>query len=493
MRPYLVMQWGSPNNSQCAVYSNQNGNLTKIGNDFGTKYGVTSTSTNNVTPINNRAIHWNGSIWCVDGNNEVWKYDIANSGVWGKAYDIVNANATDRYWRTGFYPLLKNGEPIIAAFFNSTTVDAARAVIVDISGNFRETAYTSVGGSQIQNADRPGFTSDLIVNNRVYGFVNGSFIISFDPENETFTSISLPGADAQYGTPGMCVHQGEVYLAYADASSSPADRVMLSRLEGSIINELGLITDIQGNSNYWHNWALFSDDEFIYLLKRQEAGAYDGFTCTKVKVDPTGLSTWDITSTVPTPFRAGTVNTSNIADRVGYYIDQETIINGKPQIIIQYTPDTDSDPIKSTNLYEFSATGVWSFLGAGSDNVGTSHSYGGDGGGHRSFSASGEYDVILGLNKINRTTIDVDMWIKGAPTGVQGVVVDVKFSTDGKLPHTACFIDSILEGPGYASGNYHIAGLPTDGTKTTFRWRANQQGVVPGDFPKLVARAADWS
>jgi len=37
MRPYLVMQWGSPSNAQCAVYANQNGSLTKIGSDFGTK------------------------------------------------------------------------------------------------------------------------------------------------------------------------------------------------------------------------------------------------------------------------------------------------------------------------------------------------------------------------------------------------------------------------------------------------------------------------
>ena len=488
MRPILSMKYNNQGlgGGKCEVWINNNGTLTKLGDSFG--YAPESRDGRyEGIGFMNRVAHWRNALWCQD-RYTLYQYPI-DSGFWRSKGSLGSVPSYARKFRTGLFPVQIGGEPHLVGLNNAQDADGARAVIVDEDenvtfGEIRSYAY-------ITDQQDPGFIHPTVFNNKIYGILRYNLIMSYDPNTDTYEQIWYYGADhTDYPrAAGMCAHDGNLYILYRKSSDGS---LTLGRIDGTTVTSMhtGETTFASDQEDIY--MLLFSHGDYMYGLARMDHASYDGWRCYRYEVTPTGIVRTNHDNLVPELVRYGISNSSTTSDCWSYYTSQE---DGEEEITIQLQRyRTITSPL-SVNYYSFSPSSTWEFLGAGSTFWSVAHSCGGYGGGTGSFAGSGEYNIELGVNSINTTTIDIDFYVHGPATGIYGpAVADFKFSTvKGDIADRQCTIDSVIDGPGVASGLYHITGLNTDGSKNTFRWRAGADGVGAGKSVKLVGRIANWS
>ena len=212
------------------------------------------------------------------------------------------------------------------------------------------------------------------------------------------------------------------------------------------------------------------------------------------KMDSTGITELHYSNPeIPTSWREGQAgNSSSDYDRIAIYKNIEDTPGGTPEIYVIYMNNGGEAESNPVNIYRWRGYDQeLDFIGSVGEGLTWSWVHDGVGGGQYTFAASGEYTVNTTLNSVNQTTIDLNAWVYGAPTGVNGVIAEWYYSKVGGVPDQRCTMQSVISGPGWMSGNY-VAGLNTDGGLNVVRWNAAADGIRPNDRLTVVGRVFSW-
>lgn len=458
-RPKLHVRYRDGTEPQAAVFQEIEGVVTQLGDDFGS-----SDPANAFSFVTNGAIHFQDRIYAYN-NDRIWEYVPASgaAAAWTPVYAYASPDSSTGH-RTGFFPVLKDGEPHLVAMYRVSSTNC-RGVFISSSGTFSETSNKTYTDGR--------FGTPLVFQNQLYWNLDGRHNF-FDPDGETVSVGSVWSTDgAGESQAVMMVFEGNLYGMQANLNLA-ANTYKIHQIQGTAVSELfdfGISNfSFQGGTG---KNAAFTDGINLYHIGHLNAA--DGWELARVDlVQEDGV---DLSDRLPLGMQGGS---SSQNGRVWIYNDIE---DGNNEIVMAWSDDdNDSDGV---NFYRWDGESTgFTFLGsAGASSWAIVNDT--QGGGHRTFAASGELSPQLtGFSTIG-TSVQLNYKIFG--DNEDDVAVEWKFDRLGEQPQIQCSLSNPSQGS--LSGNF-VTGLTADGSGVySVRWLAGSQGVQPGDFPTIVPRA----
>lgn len=484
-RPLLMQRWRSSSTSELGVFRWINGSLTQIGGDFGVNHAAT---TNEERRAYNRVIQWQNDLWC-PGNENFWKYDVANSGSWsvlGLSYatGVAPRTLSANWGRQGaVMPMEIGGEPYLVT---PVVVDGGDHcfIRIDVSGvmHFPDSA---VGDSTFHDDVTDEFYDAPVVFNNNYWWISTNnsaqfAVFSYDPNSNTISKAWNTAQLASSPRGDLCPFDNQMY-AWAAGGNTP---YYLWRVQGTDLFRVE--PAISTNEKYTNGrGCLFSWNDKLYGFALADGAVQDGWQAFEMEVTTTGVIPIEITDPViPSLLRRDNGVASRSIDENFYsYMDLETD-PGNPTVYLFYSAQ-DSEGT-SISMYRWEGPGgEITYLGAGGDQYQFSIPVSKMGGGHRIWSGSGE--LIAGVlgSTVNMTTIDLEYSI----TGGSGEPVNVQWywTNVGEQMTNLASLENPSEGT-LVLGNTTISGVAADGLPKTVRWRALSDGIRAADQIKIVPR-----
>lgn len=462
-RPKLHIRYQDGTASEAAVFKEVEGSVLQIGSDFGAS---TTSSPGHIRT--NGVAHFQDRLYTIN-DEHIWEYVPASgdSAAWSSVY-ALSSSPSPNSRVTGFFPMLKDGAPVLVCLYR-TAVSTMSAVFVSSSGTFSE-----VGGLTFTDS---GWTSPVVHKNQLVwtgDSTNTGQHNAFDPDAETVSIGSAWSTDgAGESSANLIVFGGELYGIQAN-SNDVNDAYKIHRIEGTTATELFEFgtTSFTFQGGNGRN-ASFTDGTELYHIGF--LGSSPGWELSRINLGSSDGA--DLTSLLPAGMQGGVSDTDG---RVWVY---NNIEDGTNEITMAWTDgDSDSDAV---NFYRWDGESTgFTFLGSSAASTwALVHDH--HGGGHRTFSASGELNAQLIEAQAVGTNFQLSFQIFG--DNQTNVICGWLFDLGGEQPQTQCDIAS--PSAGSLSGNF-ITGLTADNGSTTYTvsWLAGSQFVSPGDFPRIVPR-----
>ena len=492
-QPFLYMRTNSTTHSQCAVFKEINMQLVQVGSDFGTDEDTT-----NVCKNYNRVIHWENDLYALNGDN-IWKYDVANSGDWGlfHAFATPQAHIVSKAKKIGFTACSIDGSGVLVCGYPSVSnLNVLKIVTIDKAGNVSEGPEFTVTEFNSQATDAAlGMSAVSWRNSIVFKTSVGSssaYFKMYDLKTNTLTNILTPSTQyMHFHNDQTCVAKDKVYTCGYQQFNVPG--ALLQRIDGNVSVAIATIGGEQHPNTafaYSYGSALcnIGDKLFCFIPVQTNAGTpgVAGWDCFEITLDDNGnyISHANVTSIViPSPMNIQNTTSSCATVRI------DTVSNGPGNPIYELLVANTNAEGGSLDLYRWNnaPSGQLSLVDAGGDAKRFSLVATADGtGGGRIWSGSGTLNASQPNLSLDGGVINAEFTVYG--DNQPGVSLELLYSKYGGVCDSSGTIVSTTLGT--IVGN-KVTGLTADNT-TSFvvGWSAAVDGIVPGDNPKVAARVS---
>lgn len=442
----------------------------------------------------NRVVHWGNDLYCQLGSY-IYKYDVAaNTGIWEVFYDATSFayQAAVTFKRPGFWTASRDGVPyLITGWPLASNANNTRFVLIDTSGNI--TTKDGATNNQIINGQATAYGPGVSWRNKlVYTKHNVSNpdIILYDLKDDTINLIDgfdIPLTEG-FAVSNPVVIDDRVYVAMA----SNVGDIYLGKINGNTLTSLGTISsgvdDIAIRNLQFMN--LIEVTGCLYLAYcADDGGVVEMMNALQIFIDKNTQTVSNVRSanaTIPPEINKGGIYTNAANMAVFARIDNLSGSGVNPIYefdVIKNSFITEND---DRRLYRWDGdmNTPWTFIDAGLNSLEYSYIMDMEGTSESIWTASGTLNVSPPRLEVSGIYINAIFKIYGA--GQSGVKAQLLVDKDGEFLRTIG--TPALTSHGLINGN-QVEGLNADGsTEYTVTWDAANDGVLPGESPKVAIR-----
>jgi hypothetical protein len=481
-QPFLTMRVQSTSHSQLAVFTETNGVLVQVGEDFGTI--ERNAIQNDDSVAYNRVANWNGALYAAGGSG-IWKYDPETSGPWTQIHTFATTPSTDGEL-LGLMPTLDGDKPVLVTAYPST---ASNAIFVHIDEDevVTEKEELVILGSTF--TVRPNWMCPVAHKGKIYWFIGESTPNSnpvlgiYDVANSSYTYFSLENVYTVKNQ--ICVHNDRLYAIFLPLARTT---MALYELQAS---QAAFVTTVKSNTNNHNDVAQYQgaalasiDDKMVAIFQSSvDTGGLSAheFAAFVIELDNDGVATsvTDVSNDVDPGIPVNTLY------RFTYNWKVDTVTTpGSAQYVLEHSIYSQEQYLTSNYLWNGSGV-LMTDLGPGKNAWQHSRTTISEGSsGSRIWHGSGTLQVSAPKFVVTGSDVDVDFVVYGAnKTCALGIMYDKKgeaCETPGTITQTN---EGSIEGI-YASGILATPG----GTPVRVRWDTTSDGIISSDVPKVAGR-----
>lgn len=495
-QPFLTVRNNSSVHANVAVFKEINMQLSQVGTDFGTTEHSTPIG-QPAYPAENRALHWQNDLYCVNYNT-LYKWDTAANGPWAAFYAFTSPDGAVRQ-RCSPTACSIDGVPYMVTGYSTNTTTFRLAKIDKAGAGSLEPAttrtthitspYTTGGvglqyhcfGSPISYRNSIAWVDVVSAGQQGAG---AQYITVYDLKTNTATSPNA-GETLHAARTQLCVHKDKIYATFVDTATST---VSLWRVDGGVLTNAGSLgfTNTYGgpSSTVSPSFGLVSLNDKMYALFLSGSGSNGTWKLIEVTIDST---TKDITSTVDLSSKLPSAMTSLSSrgeEGASFRVDNLTN-TGDPILEIQWGGNRELDTI---SLYRWGdiPTGNIIFVDAGLDGWRYCRQFNDDGTSDRVWSGSGTINASAPTLTLAGSNITAEFTVHGASQS--GISAHLLYTKESNIVAATGTIASTDVGSVDPDGKT-ITGLTADNTTAvTVSWEAALDGITSGDNPKVAIR-----